>query len=256
MNESNNNPEVGHVYLAINQIMNNIAVPKRDAPNADNRGSVRYQYQRWDDLVATLNRLMVENRLVCIPSCHLVAHEQTGTLTEKGNPWWGAVLNVTVTVQSAVDGSTVAVQTIGEGMDTGDKSVQKAFTSGMKYALLKLFLVPDADDPDGAPGPGPSDSTPGAADNTRLPMAQATSLASKKKAVASLLTVAYKTKQKAGVIYRSLEPLFSTPEACCDWLIAVSREAREPLTTAVESKMSEAAVPGTDPGHDGKEGGA
>lgn len=38
---------------------------------------------------------------------------------------------------------------IGEGMDGGDKGIQKAGTSAEKYYLMKLFKIGDKDDPDG-----------------------------------------------------------------------------------------------------------
>jgi hypothetical protein len=43
---------------------------------------------------------------------------------------------------------------IGEGMDSGDKGVQKSGTSAEKYYLMKLFKVGDKDDPDASDATG------------------------------------------------------------------------------------------------------
>jgi hypothetical protein len=48
----------------------------------------------------------------------------------------------------ADDGSSVSVTTIGEGMDSGDKSSNKAMSAALKYALVQMFCIPTADDKD------------------------------------------------------------------------------------------------------------
>lgn len=42
----------------------------------------------------------------------------------------------------------IAVETIGQGMDTGDKGAFKAMTGGRKYAYMQLFQVVTGDDPE------------------------------------------------------------------------------------------------------------
>jgi len=44
----------------------------------------------------------------------------------------------------------------GQGQDKGDKGVYKAITGAQKYALLKTFLVPTGDDPEGSDASGAS----------------------------------------------------------------------------------------------------
>lgn len=50
----------------------------------------------------------------------------------------------------AEDGSEVCTEAEGEGMDSGDKSSNKAMAVAHKYALLQAFCIPtqDLDDPD------------------------------------------------------------------------------------------------------------
>ena len=51
----------------------------------------------------------------------------------------------------AADGSSVATEVEGEGMDSGDKSSNKAMAVAHKYALLQAYCIPTQDmpDPDG-----------------------------------------------------------------------------------------------------------
>jgi hypothetical protein len=50
----------------------------------------------------------------------------------------------------AADGSSIATDAVGEGMDSGDKASAKAMSIAQKYAILQTFLVPteDAKDPE------------------------------------------------------------------------------------------------------------
>jgi len=64
----------------------------------------------------------------------------------------------------ADDGSSVALEVIGEGMDSADKATNKAMAIAHKYALLQAFMIPTEDmtDPDATtPEPTqPTEATP------------------------------------------------------------------------------------------------
>jgi hypothetical protein len=48
----------------------------------------------------------------------------------------------------AEDGSSVESVTIGEAMDSGDKSMNKAMSTAYKYALMQIFCIPTEEDKD------------------------------------------------------------------------------------------------------------
>lgn len=48
----------------------------------------------------------------------------------------------------AEDGSSINVVTVGEAMDTADKSMNKCMSVALKYALFQMLLIPTEDDPD------------------------------------------------------------------------------------------------------------
>lgn len=48
----------------------------------------------------------------------------------------------------AEDGSSVKSTTIGEAMDSGDKSMNKAMSTAYKYALMQIFCIPTEEEKD------------------------------------------------------------------------------------------------------------
>lgn len=49
---------------------------------------------------------------------------------------------------NAPDGSYITTDSLGEGMDSGDKATPKALSVAQKYALFQTFLIPTADQKD------------------------------------------------------------------------------------------------------------
>ncbi|NLL64171.1 MAG: single-stranded DNA-binding protein, partial [Ruminococcaceae bacterium] len=69
-------------------------------------------------------------------------------ITTKGGT--SRIMNISVTyhVIDADSGEFLEVQTLGEGMDNGDKTAYKAMTGAFKYAQRQAFMIPTGDDPD------------------------------------------------------------------------------------------------------------
>lgn len=53
-------------------------------------------------------------------------------------------------------GYTRTYRWLGDGLDPGDKAIYKAYTSGVKYFLMKNFLLPTGDDVEAAPDVEPA----------------------------------------------------------------------------------------------------
>ena len=60
-----------------------------------------------------------------------------------------AVVNQTLIFTDGKD--SLMAQALGQGVDSGDKAVAKANTSGMKYAVAKAFMISWGDDPEADP---------------------------------------------------------------------------------------------------------
>ncbi len=59
------------------------------------------------------------------------------------------LIPMVVTLHDATTGYAEESEWLGMGSDAAEKSLYKAFTGGIKYWLLKTFLVPTRDDPEG-----------------------------------------------------------------------------------------------------------
>jgi hypothetical protein len=72
------------------------------------------------------------------------------------------------------DGSSLATESLGEAMDSGDKATSKAIAIAHKYAILQMFCIPTAEqkDPDfetPEPAAARSSAPPASAPASRLP---------------------------------------------------------------------------------------
>ncbi len=101
-----------------------------------------YRYVTEADLVEA-----VREHLAAQNVCLFVSADSSKQIdAPKGGPV--TQVQMTITFACGDTGATFTVNWIGAGQDTGDKGVYKAFTGGLKYALLKCFLVSTGDDPE------------------------------------------------------------------------------------------------------------
>lgn len=133
-----------HVLLAMSNVMEEVG---RLGISKERRNQQQgYNFRGIDDVYNVLNSLMAKNRLLMLPA-RMVAER-----SEKPSKSGGSLNYTTLTVDfkmvSAVDGSSETIQTIGEAMDTVDKSSNKAQSAAMKYAALMVFMIPTEGDND------------------------------------------------------------------------------------------------------------
>jgi hypothetical protein len=98
-----------------------------------------YAFRAIDDVVAELQPLLAKHQLVMIPSVLEASRERVET--RSGAAMFSTWLKVKHTFL-APDGSSVEAVTMGEAMDAGDKSTNKAMSAALKYALTETFLIP------------------------------------------------------------------------------------------------------------------
>lgn len=109
-----------------------------------------YKFRGIDDVYGALHDLFAEVGLVVLPSTLEREREQRPRASGNGVNY---VTHVRVRLRFlAADGSSEELDVWGEGADTGDKSTGKAYSQGIKSALLAAFLIPtedsSRDDPD------------------------------------------------------------------------------------------------------------
>jgi hypothetical protein len=149
-----------------------MAAVERVPKNGENKFH-GYKYATEADLSDAVRSNLARYGVMLIPSVESLEWREVDTKRGKERI---ATLRVKFT---ATDGATeIAFHVIGEGQDPGDKATYKAMTGAMKYALLKLFLIPTGDDPETEEGEAPhtgSRAAPknGAAHQTPAPAAPA-----------------------------------------------------------------------------------
>jgi hypothetical protein len=62
--------------------------------------------------------------------------------TQKGGVLFYVTVEAEFDLISAEDGSKITARTYGEGMDTSDKSTNKAMSAALKYAIIQTLSIP------------------------------------------------------------------------------------------------------------------
>ena len=109
--------------------------------------ALRYSFASEAGLIHALRPAMVKHGIFCYVSAVLDVKQDTFE-TAKGSVLNRATVRGTVRFTHAPTGTSIDAHATGEGMDMGDKSVNKASTGMLKYALRQTFLIETGDDPD------------------------------------------------------------------------------------------------------------
>ena len=131
-----------NIHEAILEVMASVGYVQKETNTA-----LRYSYASEAALIRALRPAMVKNGIFCyvldIPSTHQDTFE-----TAKGSIMNRTLSHGVVRFVHALTDTFIDVHAVGEGMDTGDKSANKAATGLLKYALRQTFLIETGDDPD------------------------------------------------------------------------------------------------------------
>jgi hypothetical protein len=135
----------GKIYVQIPKVMAELDAVKKDTKNVQQG----FMYRGIDAVYNALNPLLAKHGLFTVTRVLNMQREERPTKT-------GGVLTYTVlTIEYelfADDGSSIKSVVIGEGMDSGDKSCNKALSIGHKYFFFQTFCIPidkeSVDDPD------------------------------------------------------------------------------------------------------------
>lgn len=134
---------MSQIYQSMCAIMADIDYIAKDKKNAQQG----FHFRGIDDVYNGLHSLMAKHGVFTTSA--ILDMQRSEKPTKNG----GAMQVVVATIAynfHALDGSSVRTVVIGEGMDSGDKSSNKAMAIAHKYALLQAFMVPTQEtvDPD------------------------------------------------------------------------------------------------------------
>lgn len=129
------------IYKKIPEIMKEVGAIEK---NRSGQG-IQYKFRGIDDIYLALQPLLSKHGVFYTPNVIEKIREERATKT-------GGIMTYTIlTVEYsffAEDGSNVKMVTIGEAMDSSDKSSNKAMSAALKYAMLQLFCIPTEEEKD------------------------------------------------------------------------------------------------------------
>jgi hypothetical protein len=133
--------KVYQAICAITEAMSHTGIAK------DRKNTMQgYQFRGIDDVYAAISPLLAQHRLCILP--RVVDRSVTEHQTAKGGTLFYTVVKVEYDFVHAEDGSKHTVTMIGEAMDSGDKSSNKAQSAAYKYACFQAFCIPTEGDND------------------------------------------------------------------------------------------------------------
>lgn len=125
-----------NIYQALPKIIGDISPISKDKKNVQQG----YSFRGIDDVYAALNLLLAKYGVTILPELVESKHEAAGT-AKSGATFWRHMIKVRYHFFAA-DGSTLKADAEGEGMDTGDKAVPKAYSTAFKAMAFQVFCIP------------------------------------------------------------------------------------------------------------------
>jgi hypothetical protein len=98
-----------------------------------------YQYRGIDQLFSAIHPLFAAHKV--FPTAEVMERHVIERESRGGGALFYTTLRIKYTLW-AEDGSSVTTEAVGEAMDSGDKSSNKAMSAAYKYALFQLFCIP------------------------------------------------------------------------------------------------------------------
>ena len=132
------------VYKAISDVM--AAIGHSGISKARKNQQQGYQFRGIDDVYNELNGHMVKAKLLVLP--RVVSSTQTDRQSKGGGSLIYTRLAVEFDFVAVEDGSKHTIATVGEAMDSADKSSNKAMAAAYKYAAMMAFCIPTEGDND------------------------------------------------------------------------------------------------------------
>lgn len=109
----------------------------------------RFKYRGIDDLYNVLGPILAKNNLIVLQEAE--SRDSFEKVSKTGGAIYYVILKMKYTFICSEDGSSYAITTFGEAMDSSDKATNKAQTSAYKYAMIQTFAIPivgEENDPD------------------------------------------------------------------------------------------------------------
>lgn len=123
------------IYKQMALVMSEIGPIAKDRKNE----SQGYSFRGIDDVYEAVNGALIKHAVFCMPK--VLKSERSERQSRGGSPLLHSTIEMRYTFYCE-DGSFVEAETLGEGMDSGDKASNKAMSAAQKYAFLQAFCIP------------------------------------------------------------------------------------------------------------------
>lgn len=123
------------IYKAISAVLSDVGAVGKDGQNTFDK----YKYRSIDAVMNAMHPAMAKHGVFVTPEVLEQSREERSS--KNGGVLIYSITKVKYTFYTA-DGSSVTATVIGEGMDKGDKSMNKAMSAAFKYALFQVFCIP------------------------------------------------------------------------------------------------------------------
>lgn len=127
--------EEQQIYKLIPLVMAEIGAIGKNRKNV----SQGYQFRGIDDVYLAVNAALAKHQVFCVPK--VLSNSREERQTKNGGLLIYTIMEIEYTF-FAPDASSVTATMIGEAMDSGDKSCNKAMSVAQKYAFLQMFCIP------------------------------------------------------------------------------------------------------------------
>lgn len=124
------------IYSKILQVMKEVEKVPKNGYNQFHK----YYYATESDLTESIRPILIDAGLAFFAT--VLDQKREGEFTK---------VKMEFTLADTETGETLKSIFWGEGQDKGDKGLYKAYTGATKYFLMKTFLIPTGDDPEGDP---------------------------------------------------------------------------------------------------------
>ena len=132
---------------AMARVMERVSYVQKDKQMT---GGGSYRYASVENVIAALRPEMVKEQLILVPvGVEPLALEIFES--KSGSRQNRTQVKLTFDLMHGPSGQSKPIVVIGEGMDIGDKSSNKAMTAARKYALVMAFNLETGTDPDDTP---------------------------------------------------------------------------------------------------------
>lgn len=123
------------IYKAMAAVMEEIGAIGKNQKNKEQG----FMFRGVDDLMNALNPALVKHKVFIVPDIQEQKREERKS--KNGTNLIYSICKIKYTFYTD-DGSSLYTTVIGEGMDTGDKSSNKAMAAAFKYACFQVFCIP------------------------------------------------------------------------------------------------------------------